>query len=677
MLCQNESEKVKGDLRFSAEWTLFAPLEREDGLLPEDVLRSTPAEISVSGKIIKAVKIGSFRNQFDFTSHIGEPFNDEFFKKTGYFFILVNAEKEGVATIGIGGDNWVQAWLNGEPLFEGKELEAKSFPPKIIDNITGACFKKGENVLVIRLVCGKGVSVLAAGGPCEIRKGDFRSIIEEPLTHDPRWASPLLCTGPKGKAAVDIGSRLELFIDDFMLDDISAGAERRLHHPIPREIVFESNKPWDGATSGYHSVIETDGKIRMYFSGRPHHERKLYAGKNVNTDYVKEQTICLIESKDGINFIRPNLGLIEFDGSNENNIVYYGTPAHNLTPFLDTNPKAIPGQRFKAIGYAEEESHGLAAYSSADGINWGALSNGSILSVEKCSSVYGANRLNLSDSGRGGNSGFDSQNVAFWDENIGKYACYYRSNYGGFRRIFRAVSENFMEWSDFRELEYNDGLNYQYYTNCIRPYARAPHIYIGTPARFVAERMKKKDHITWSISDAILMSSRDGVKFERWEEGFIRPCNDIECWTDRNNYPAWGMVQTSPEEISIYWTEHHRFETNRLRRGTLRTDGFVSVHAGTRAVGEILTRPFKFSGKRMIVNYATSAIGAIRFEICDGSGNAVDGYRFADSEVLYGNEIGHTVLWNECEDVLKFAGKDIRLRVRLHDADFYSFRFAG
>ncbi len=100
------------------------------------------------------------------------------------------------------------------------------------------------------------------------------------------------------------------------------------------------------------------------------------------------------------------------------------------------------------------------------------------------------------------------------------------------------------------------------------------------------------------------MSSRDGITFERWEEGFIRPGFDIECWTGRNNYPAWGMVQTSPEEISLYWTEHYRFKTNRLRRGTVRTDGFVSVHAGAKAVGEILTRPLKFSGNHMVVNSA-------------------------------------------------------------------------
>jgi hypothetical protein len=92
-------------------------------------------------------------------------------------------------------------------------------------------------------VCGKGASVLAVGGPGEIRKGDFRSIIDDPLIGDPRWSGPLLCTRPKGKTAVDIGSRLELFVDDFMVDDASPGVERRLHPPVPREIVFESNKP--------------------------------------------------------------------------------------------------------------------------------------------------------------------------------------------------------------------------------------------------------------------------------------------------------------------------------------------------------------------------------------------------------------------------------------------------
>lgn len=674
MLCQKEIDSVKGNLEFSDEWVLFATLEQGDELLPQDVLKSIPDEIDIAGKKIKAEKIRPFRNQFDFKSYIGKPFDDNYFKKVGYFFIPVIAEEDGPATIGVGGDNWIQAWLNGRPLFDGEEIESKSYPPKIIDNITEAEFKKGGNLLVVRLVTGKNVSTLAAGGAREIRKGDFRSIITDPLSNDSRWTNPVLDTKPQGKGSVDIASRLELFVDDFMIDDIAGGAERKMHNPVPREVVFVSDKPWEGPISGYYSIVQHDSKIRMYFSGRPYYDKKLYEGENVNTDYAIEQTTCMVESTDAINFVRPNLGLVEFNGSKENNIVYHGVPSHNFTPFIDTNPQAIPEQRFKAIAYAEK-GHGLSIYASADGIKWQNIHDGEVMASKCCSAYYGVNKDTCTTDGLSSAPGFDSQNLAFWDANINKYVCYYRSNYGGFRRIFRSVSDDFVNWSDFGELEYKDGMQYQHYTNCIMPYPSAPHIYVGMPVRYVSERKKIKDHVITSINDVMLMSSRDGKVFERWEDGFIRPGPDPKLWTDRNYYPAWGMVQTSAEEISIYWTEHYRAKSNRLRRGTLRTDGFASLHAGTKEVGEVLTRPFVFSGRKLNINYATSAIGSIRFEICDESGSSIEGYKLGDSEVLYGNEIGHAVLWNESENIGNLSGKNIRLRIRLQDADLYSFRF--
>ncbi|MFN2352554.1 MAG: hypothetical protein ABR497_11485, partial [Kiritimatiellia bacterium] len=212
----------------------------------------------------------------------------------------------------------------------------------------------------------------------------------------------------------------------------------------------------------------------------------------------------------------------------------------------------------------------------------------------------------------------------FWDSLRGHYVAYSRlCRYlppgrflGRLRDITTCTSEDFIHWTEPRYIEYNDKHEYDMYTNGIRPYYRAPHIYLGLPARFVGCRRKLASHPNPSISDAILMSSRDGVKFDRWREGFIRPGPEPEMWTDRNQYPAWGLLETGPGEISIYWGEHNKHPVKRLRRGTLRTDGFVSLHAGADP-GELVTRPLLFSGSRLEINYATSAIGALMFELCD------------------------------------------------------------
>lgn len=193
----------------------------------------------------------------------------------------------------------------------------------------------------------------------------------------------------------------------------------------------------------------------------------------------------------------------------------------------------------------------------------------------------------------------------------------------------------------------------------------------------MSTRKKIDAHPHAGVSDTMLMSSRDGVSFQRWNEGFIRPNAESENWTDRNQYPAWGMLELTPGELSLYWGEHNKHSCPRLRRGTLRTDGFVSLHAGGDGVGEMLTRPMVFAGSRLEINYATSAAGTMRFALCDETGNVFDGFSLDDSEMLFGNAIDHVVTWRgRVADLSAFAGRPVRLRVRLQDADLYAIRFA-
>lgn len=457
---------------------------------------------------------------------------------------------------------------------------------------------------------------------------------EEPLRGQER------AQASEGWEPVEIGSRRELFVDDFWIDDITPSLNRRLHHPVPREVVIEFDQPWDGDASAYFSLVQDQDRILIYYNARPP---------------GAEQTTAVIESTDGIHFTRPHVGLYEFEGSNENNLVWRrGGSGHNFTPFLDTNPDATEDQKFKAIAYFPGGG-GLGAYGSPDGIHWELLQDEPIISE----------------------GGFDSQNLAFWDPNRAQYVAYYRREdpRGRLRGIWRSVSDDFLEWNDPQPVTYTDDRREHMYTNGIQPYFRAPHLYLGLPNRYVTHRTRIAEHPHNGINDVVLMSSRDGLLFDRWEEGFIRPGLDPEVWTDRNHYPAWGMLQTSPEELSLYWVEHYRHPTIRLRRGTLRTDGFVSLHAGGEDFGEMITRPFIFSGDRLEVNYATSATGSIWFELCDEEGNPLEGFSMDDSETLYGNEIAHVVQWQGEADMGELAGQPVRLRFRLHDADLYSFRF--
>ena len=290
--------------------------------------------------------------------------------------------------------------------------------------------------------------------------------------------------------------------------------------------------------------------------------------------------------------------------------------------------------------------------------------------------------------------GYDWTQTVFWDAYRNRYAAYLRGwgKVGGgevmnlkltpprkrFRHIRLATSTDYRTWSDPELVIFDHELSpeEQLYTAAMSPYARAPHILVGFPKRYMPGRQANFDQPETGLSDMALISSRDGHHFTRWPEAFHRPGRDKQNWVQRNNSAARGLLQLAPDELSIYWVEHyHQAEPSRIRRGTVRLDGFAAVHAGA-AGGELLTRPLTFEGGELVLNYATSAFGGVQVEIQDVDGRAIEGYRLADCPVIYGDEIEHTVGWEAGSHVRRLAGSRVRLRVALRDADLYSIRFS-
>ena len=64
---------------------------------------------------------------------------------------------------------------------------------------------------------------------------------------------------------IDIGNRLELFVDDYLIDQI-AGATQRLHIHTTRVACVHDNR-WEGSTCGYKTVFQDGDLYRMYYRG--------------------------------------------------------------------------------------------------------------------------------------------------------------------------------------------------------------------------------------------------------------------------------------------------------------------------------------------------------------------------------------------------------------------------
>ncbi len=463
-------------------------------------------------------------------------------------------------------------------------------------------------------------------------------------------------------APIDIGTRRELFVDRFLIDSMS-NTHLRLARPERREVALEADAPWEDGAFFPYSLIEQDGRVLLYYRA---------AIPDLKDENVS--VMALAESRDGgRSFLRPRLGLCEFGRSRDNNILWQGRTPAIPPPFIDSNP-ACPGEaRYKGLDFEITREHSwLFAMCSADGIRWRRMQ-------EEHLKLPGA---------------FDSINTAFWDAGAGCYRCYtryynpgVRSNGKDARSIQMSTSDDFIHWTPPVPLEYEDGdVSLQLYTNNIQPCPGAEHIYVGFPNRYVEERNTAADAPPetkgvgcWGMNDALFMTSRDGLHWSRYREAWVRPGLDWRNWTHRNNYPAWHILRTSPEEWSVLITEHYMQKDGapgRLRRLSIRPWGFVSVHAGFEG-GQMLTRPLVFGGSALHLNYSTSAAGSVQVEVQDENGRAISGLGLNDMEPLFGDELDAAVQWRGGVDRGRLVGKPVRLRFVMKDADLYSLRFGA
>jgi len=469
-----------------------------------------------------------------------------------------------------------------------------------------------------------------------------------------------------GAAAADpqvapLGDRLEVVWD---MDRVAQMDNLRLtlHPPKLREVAIVHDKPWEGNVCCYHTVFKDGGLYRMY-----------YRGANWNGKPTHPELVCYAESDDGIVWRKPELGLVAFAGSTANNIVWDRLGSHNFAAFRDANPDCPPDQKYKALGNDGSAKAGLIAFASPDAVRWRMLRPEPVI-------TKGA---------------FDSQNIAFWDAEKKRYVACFRdfrkSGTGtGVRAIKTCMSADFMNWTEPEWLTYEAGTKEEeLYTNAILPYPRAPRVYVGFPKRFVPTRTAPWDASGGGgipgLSDGLFMSSRDGRRFKRWGQAFLRPGLQRERWVNRNNMIAWGLVDTEPEfpgaprEISLYSTENYYAKTaSRLRRMTMRQDGFVSAQADEKG-GALTTKPLTFSAQKgetlLLVNLSTSVPGELRCEIRDEAGKPIPGFTLAECQPLYGDGVELPVAWKKGADVGTLAGKAIALRFELRDADLFAYRF--
>lgn len=65
----------------------------------------------------------------------------------------------------------------------------------------------------------------------------------------------------------------------------------------------------------------------------------------------------------------------------------------------------------------------------------------------------------------------------------------------------------------------------------------------------------------------------------------------------------------------------------------------------------------------------------VRVELQDADGKVVLGFGLDDCDPIFGDDVARTVEWKKNTDVGALAGKAIRLRFAMSDADLFAFKF--
>ncbi|MFV2069607.1 MAG: hypothetical protein ACC645_21795 [Pirellulales bacterium] len=424
---------------------------------------------------------------------------------------------------------------------------------------------------------------------------------------------------------IAVTTERQLFVDDVLVES-AIGVTRTLHSvkKHPANPLVMPDKPWEGQCVLLYGSVMRDpetAKFRMWY---------LAWGKQLG----KPTFICYAESDDGLAWTKPNLDLVEFEGSKENNIVM---PGWSQTTILYDPRDPDPSRRYKGV----LRMNGTRGFLSPDGLHW-------------------------RDAGILLDQAYDGTTVQ-WNPITRKWIAMVKIFHDGKRARGYAESDDFFHWTD----------TYYMFTTDERDdpgdqmYSIYPFYYEGL--LFGHLRMY---HTTTDRIDIQLITSRNGKQWDRViRTPFIPVSEEKGRWDYANNSVPTSAPIRVGDELWFYYagrsTLHNEApNTGAIGLGTLRVDGFFSMDAGAE-VGVLTTKPVTLAGDTLYLN-ANAKGGSLRVEILDEAGKLLDGYGGVECNALTGDTIRFPVAW-ERGSLAAVKGKTVRLRFRMKGASVYSF----
>lgn len=458
-------------------------------------------------------------------------------------------------------------------------------------------------------------------------------------------------TNPLPTEPIHIGHEPQLVFDNYVVDNHWAikykreAVRRRFHQPVK----FEQN-PVIAGDGGYPVVLKDPdtGLFRLWYQTWVASPVKGKSGR---------YAIAYGESKDGTTWTLPKLGLYEWKGTKENNIVWTGLNGKRGSQvfMLDLPQEHKRGYRYVML-YGGGGSHLIGSH---DGIHWDKASDTLVAEMHS-----------------------DTQNAIVYDPRRKEFVMFCRAKHiyrtfrgdildtGASRRVARMSSPEL--WTLWKsqpqnilvpdELDAADNFNF-FYGMPVRYHAG---LYWGMLWPF---KMNTDIHteLAWS---------RDGFQFHRLtNRPQLIPRGDEGEWDDGMTFGSAHWVEVGDEWWIYYagWDGPHGTKERNPGIGLakVRKEGFISLQ-GPEHGGVVSTRQLHWPGGNLVIN-ANATNGQLKVRVTNATRKPLPGFDYKDCQPITTDNTAHKITWkNQSIDSLK--NQPLRLEFYLENTHLYSFR---
>ncbi len=415
----------------------------------------------------------------------------------------------------------------------------------------------------------------------------------------------------------------------------------------PENPVLYGERPWEASGYGFVTSVVYDEEEKLFKCWYQGAIGCVAGPVHTHGPHV----LCYATSTDGIHWERPVLGLHEFEGSKENNIVVpqsYHNGKDHWESVLKDSFDADEQARYKGFGWSSETG-GLHTMTSPDGLRW-KHSPGVVV------------------------PGGDAHAMMI-DRLKRRYVLFVR---GGDPTGVH-YSSDFVNWSD-RD---NGAIRWPGPGSC---YNQVGFVYGDSYLGIVSYYQPHNDY----LMDARLLSSRDGLHYELpGPDPLTRPAlvqmGQIGDWDRLQTRLTGGPPVVVGDKLYLYYrgfsTSHDKgnppkdhYYAGAMGLATLRRDGFASLAAGFDG-GSVTTRPVKFEGSNAVLRLNAKADhhARVEVEVLDAQGKALGDYAGDAVIPVKGDGVNLSATWKNRKSIGELAGRSIRLRFKLTNARLYSY----